>query len=484
MKKFTLPNLQNGQSTIELMVAIFIFTIAMAGIVVLMFGNQFISLDTEMNSDALAKAQALLEDQRALAKTNFNGIVAGVSTDGQFTKSVLVNDLNPCQKEVTSKIAWSTSGGAPKQVTLTTLITNLSEQMAVGGQCSGQNPINPALTCPNTTTIVGQQQLDTTQAIDTASATGVKAVGDKVYLSAVSANPLEKDLWILNVDPASFAISVDRTNSISTQSGGLNALEVVGNYAYGASVSGIMQLQIINISTNPPSVTTQLPLPGNTSAATAIAYRNNKIYIGTDISSGPEFFVVDVSNPLAPSVLGSYEVGGKVNQINLVGSAAYLATSNSSKQVVELNVTNPSNIIESNSYNPAGSNGALSVYFLGTKLFVGSSAGSNPNFNILNLATLSTLGSAYLPALDANTTGKAGNVVASGNMAFIGTGIGSDSRSKLMTVNVTNPAAPILCPGALRSFPNYSVVSMDFKGGYIYVALNNSLPLRIVRFNY
>ncbi len=481
----SLQNFQRGQSTVELMAAIFIFTIAMAGIAAVIFGNQFLSLDGEMNNIGVAKAQDLLEQQRANGKNNFYGVVAGVTTDGPYTKTVIVNDLNQCQKEVTSKIAWSTNGGAPKQITLTTLINNLAEELAHGGQCSGQNTNNPALTCPASVLSIGQP-IDTFQAIDSTYATGVKVVNNTVYISAMpqtSGDNSQKDFWKLNVD-SSYTFTVDRGNSISTGSGGLNALDVAGNYAYAASANGSAQLQVINISTIPPQVVATLALPSNSSPALSIVYRSGKVYIGTAASTGSEFFVVDVSNPLSPSVLGQYEVGGTVNKINVIGSSAYLATSNSSKQVIQLDITNANNPTEIFALSPSGSVGGQSLYFLGSKLFVGSLTGSNPNFNILNLANFSNLGSAYLPNLESTVTGKPNALLATGNLAFVGTEAGSDNRGKFMAINVTNPATPSYCPGSVRSFTNASVMDMEFQNGLVYLVVKNNLPLKIMRLTY
>jgi hypothetical protein len=480
---------QRGQSTVELMVAIFVFTVAMAGIAAVIFGNQFMSLDGEMNNIGVAKAQDLLEQQRANGKNNFYGVVAGVTTDGPYTKTVTVNDLNQCQKEVTSKIAWSTGQGAPKQVTLTTLINNLAEELANGGQCSGINANNSALTCPNSTEIVSISS-DTVTGI-AANPTGLKVSGSTVYLSATPLSPgdtVSSDFWVLDVN-SSYQYSINTLKTFSTGSGGLNALDIAGNYAYAASVNGSKQLQIIQLNTNPPSVVGYLALPGNTQPGLSIDYRSGKVYIGTAASAGPEFFIIDVSNPAHPSLVekGVYEVGGDVREINVIGSAAYLATSNSAKQIVQLDVLNAALISEAAVSNPSGSVGGQSLYFLGSRLFTGSNFGSNPNLSILNLANFANIGSAFLPTLSANVnnTGQPNSLLATGNMLFVGTSLGADSKSKFMAINVSSPSNPVFCsaPTATKSFSS-PVVDMEFQDGFVYLLLKNNFPLKIIKLNY
>jgi len=475
---------QRGESTLELMIALFILVVCITGIVVVIFGNQFLSLDSQMSNTALNEAQAALEQQRGNAKDNFNGIVAGTSTEASYTKTISVNNINPCQKLVTSIVAWPTQGGPPKQVSLTTLITNIAEQVALGGDCSGLGTKNPALICPNTIQTIGQP-IDTYQAINSAAATDIKVISGVVYLTSVSPLPADPDFWVLNVDPTdSYSISVDRTKSIDTGTGGLNALEIAGNYAYAASASTTAQLQIISLATAIPKVVSSFGLPGNSAAGTAIAYRNGYVYIGTDTGSGNEFNIVNVSNPASPYLVKSYFVGGKINKINMVGSLAYLATSNPNKQLLELDVTNPTAISAPYVLNPSGSNGMQSLYFLGSELYSGSTVGSNPNFFITNLATFKTIGSSTLPSFGSTITGRPNDIVATGNLVFFGTSLGSNNKGNFLVLNASNSASPVLCPGASKSFAGASVTAMDFKGGLVYLVLNNNLPLKIIQLNY
>ena len=488
---------QQGQSTLELMIAMFVMVVFMVGIVVVVFGNQFLSLDSDMSNTAINKAQAALEEQRGNAKDNFQGIVAGATTDGPYTKKITVNNINQCQKEVTSIVAWPTGSGATKQVSLTTLITNIAEQIAMGGQCSGLGVINPALTCPKAdgsgAEIIGGQQYDTNQTINGATATGVRVVNNVAYLTSVSANPADPDFWVLNIDTNNYyTVTVDRPKSINTASGGLNALEIAGNYAYAASASSTAQLQIIDISANPPTVVKSFGLPGNASAATAVAYRNGYVYIGTNTGFGNEFNIVDVSNQLSPHFVKSYAVGGKVNKINTVGNLVYLATSNPNKQLLGMDVTNPLAATAPYILNPSGSTGMQSLYFLGSKLYSGAITGSHPNFFQTNLADFSLIGSADISVLDSNVTGKINDMVATGNLVFLGTSAGSDGNGNFLILDVSNPAMPTACPNTMQTFipaisspgMDTSVKAMDFKDGLFYIVLNNNLPLIIIKPNY
>jgi hypothetical protein len=124
---------------------------------------------------------------------------------------------------------------------------------------------------------------------------------------------------------------------------------------------------------------------------------------------------------------------------------------------------------------------------LGSRLFTGSNFGSNPNLSILNLANFANIGSAFLPTLSANVnnTGQPNSLLATGNMLFVGTSLGADSKSKFMAINVSSPSNPVFCsaPTATKSFSS-PVVDMEFQNGFVYLLLKNNFPLKIIKLNY
>src|SRR3569832_1785768 len=79
MKARSFGNKKRGVSTLEVLIAFAIMTFTLTAVILVVFGNQFFSFDLQTNIEALSKAEAQLENIRALARNNFSGItpVAG-----------------------------------------------------------------------------------------------------------------------------------------------------------------------------------------------------------------------------------------------------------------------------------------------------------------------------------------------------------------------------------------------------------------------
>ncbi len=176
-----------------------------------------------------------------------------------------------------------------------------------------------------------------------------------IYLTTDSSILSAPDFYIIDArDPASSSI----ISSIHT-SPGLSSLEIAGHYAYLANQSTVSQMQILDIENreNPILISTlKLPLPtASTTApwAESIFYYKNKIYLGTRKWNGREFAIIDVSNPYLPNYLGGFETDTLVNDIYVKGNLAYLATANE-EQMIVLNISDHTNIIEIDSFSPSG----------------------------------------------------------------------------------------------------------------------------------
>ena len=57
-----------GQITVEILISLFIVVVAMSAAIMLLFGSQSISLDVELNNQALQKAGEQIENSRALSR--------------------------------------------------------------------------------------------------------------------------------------------------------------------------------------------------------------------------------------------------------------------------------------------------------------------------------------------------------------------------------------------------------------------------------
>ena len=122
-------------------------------------------------------------------------------------------------------------------------------------------------------------------------------------------------------------------------------LYLSGDYVYIATQDSSKELQIIEV-TNPAILSPigQYDLPGALKG-TDIFVRGTRAFISTQNNgSGAEFFIFEVSDPSAPSLLGSYEVNETVHSFSIVGPYALLGTNFLAQELIVLDVSVPASI--------------------------------------------------------------------------------------------------------------------------------------------
>jgi hypothetical protein len=449
---------RRGQTTLEVIIALTILTIALTSAVLVVTSGQSLSVDSEEGSQALRLAQKNIESSVSSAKADFFALASSTSVQGEFTKTVIVTNIDANTKQVVSRVAWSTDPLRTQNVELTTLVTNWQTVQDTGGDTGGSgasgNWCNPRT--------YGTVNLGAGE-----SATGLDVVSSTVYMTATASSPSKADFFIVNVsDPQNPAI----ISSIDTGPG-LNALDTTADYAYVANNKTSKQFQVIDISNKAsPVVVSSTTLPGISQEAISIFYYNHKVYIGAQKGTGPEFHVFDVSVPASPVALGSFEIGANVTSISVRSSTAYVAvsTADGGTGLELLNVSNPASISQISSLNT--NEESLGLYLVGRKLYLGAEEGDNTEFSILDITTstsIQTLGTKNIGA-DVNA------VMVRNNYAFLAT---SDSNKELQVYDISDPSN--ITPCATFNFPNFAT-SIDFENNLAYIAVRSNDGLRIV----
>ncbi|TSC69387.1 MAG: hypothetical protein G01um101456_225, partial [Parcubacteria group bacterium Gr01-1014_56] len=111
--------LKRGVSTLEILIAFAVLMLSLTAVIGVLFGTQSVFVDTETNSEALYKAHAALEEERALSRQDFLAVSTTPSTvelvgSLSYTKKMTVVDLTPCKKQATSTITWINEGRPQK----------------------------------------------------------------------------------------------------------------------------------------------------------------------------------------------------------------------------------------------------------------------------------------------------------------------------------------------------------------------------------
>ncbi len=457
--------LMTGQSTLEIIIALAILTISISAVIIISFGNQSFSIDTEVNNQALYKAKEILENARATARQNFNSLTSASTTDGMFLKETLVGNLGTYEKKITSIISWQTSPLKNQKVELSTIVSDYKSVINFGGDTGGSG-LSGDWRNPRT---LGSIDLGPGN-----SATGLDVLNKIVYLSSAASDSKKPDFYIVDATNGQSPVIVSSLNTGT----GLNAVDVAGHYAYVGNNEDDEQLQIIDVSNiNNPLLVKSYELLGVSGAGAvgnSIFYYGSKIYIGTKKATGPEFHVVDVSSATNPVELGSFEVNANVNDIYVRNDIAYIATSDN-QELILLDVFNPSNISKISGYDaPGDSEDGKSLYLVVNNLYLGRLIGGNHEehheFHILNVGSstaIQNLGSKDMAA-DVNS------VVVCDYLAFLAT---SDSNKEFQVWNISNPANI-----AFWSSFNFSQVAtgIDYEDNIIYVSVRSNDALRII----
>ncbi|MBI4084990.1 MAG: hypothetical protein HY432_00580 [Candidatus Liptonbacteria bacterium] len=463
--KIQITSSRDGQSALEILIAIGILALSLSTMIIVISGSQSVSVDSQEANQAINLARKSLENAVAAAKNDFAGLISSSSTQDEFLKEVIVEDLDVNTKEVTSRVSWVTDPLRPQKVELTTLVTNWEIFSDTGGDTGGGGPSGDWQN-PRT---LGSVDLGPGE-----EATGLDVVNKIIYFSATAASQSKADFFIVNATDGENPYIVSSLNT----GAGLNSVDTAGNFAFVANSNTDAQLQVIDISNAAsPFVANSFKLTGVAGSGAIgqkVFYLDKKVYIGTKSATGPEFHIIDVSNPNAPSEVGSFEVSGDVNDIFVFGSVAYIATSLNAKELQILNVSNPASIIEIGSFDGAGNDDGKSVFVsAGTTAYLGRAGGTQ------NLAILDVSDPASPQQLSTANLSTPSNVGVNGiyvrdYLAFLVT---DDSNKEFQVWNISSSSNPTVWSSF--NFPQVGA-DVDFEDNLVYVSVRSNDAARII----
>lgn len=471
-----------GSSTLELLIAFAVLILSITAGTLVVFGNQSVSVDTETNNEALSKAQFLLEDTRAKSRDDFSSIMPQSSVEPSgpisYTKTLDVTDIDSFTKLAKSTVAWL-SGGRTLNIVLQTLLTDPNS--ALGGDTC--NP-NFGLGWDN------PQLLGSADVGQNNGGTDVDVLGKKAYVTADASSAAKHDFYIVDVtDPTISNLPI--FGSINTGPG-LAAVHVAGKYAYVANMSTVTQLQVIDVSTpSAPAVVASLDVtaPADTAVGNSIFYGNKKVYLGLTKSSGPEFYVLDVSDPLNPSVKASFETNTGINAITMKNNIAYLAVRYGSDgvtpeqlRVMDVSQADSGIIAELNPFgpNPSTMSGeGLYISKDGKTLYLGE-GGANPSnkseFFSLDVSvpsSISQINSKYIPTSNDVTVNA---ITVRNNLAFLWT----DDTNLGFQIWDLNTLSTTTTPYGSLNTQQTATGGLDCDGNLVYTAQRSQKALQII----
>ncbi|KKU91286.1 MAG: LVIVD repeat protein [Candidatus Jorgensenbacteria bacterium GW2011_GWA1_48_11] len=468
---------RSGQSLVDILIGLAIISLGISMATILVLGGQSVLVDRGNATEARALARAGVEGAVLYVKNNWNGVSDGNyglgfangiwqlanSSDTQsiFNRVINVSTTAADQKQIKSIVSWLASPTRQLSVEQDTLVTNWNVIETSGGDAGGgglsgdwQNP----------------RTLGTIDLGPGNSATGLDVKNKIVYLSAQASDPKKPDFYVVDATDGGNPFVASSSNT----GPGLLSVDAAGDYAYAGNSDDDGQLQVIDVSNiNSPVLVASYELPGvsgSGAVGNTVFYDNQKIYLGTKRATGPEFHVIDVSNPLSPIEMGSYEVGADINDIYVLDNTAYLATANDGEEVLVLDVANPASISEVGGFNAVSGEDGKSVYLVGNKLYLGRTSGSN-DFVIADASVLQSI-----QQLSSNNLGgvSVNGIVTRDYLAFLAT---SDSNSEFQIWNIASSTAPALW--SEFNFPQVAT-SIDYEDNVVYVSVRSNDALRII----
>ena len=167
-----------------------------------------------------------------------------------------------------------------------------------------------------------------------------------------------------------------------------------------------------------------------------VATQGNFAYLIRNSATGPNFIIIDISNPAIPTLVGSMTLANIPTGVAVSGNYAYVSNSGAATEMQIINITTPATPTLTTTYNAAGTGGGLSIFAIGTTVYLGRAAnGGTGEFLILNVATPATptVTGSYGQAIGMN------EIVVAGDFAYVATNSGTQ---ELIILNLTVPAAP------------------------------------------
>ena len=301
-----------------------------------------------------------------------------------------------------------------------------------------------------------------------------KVVAVVVTTSTQLADP---DLFVVDVTNAQAPVLLAQLNL----GAGFFAVDVYNNFAFLAQDSNSLQFQVVDItSLEAPHWVTSVTLPGVTGSfpeARGVFANDNKVYVSTYETAGPELHVVDVTNPATPVVRASVAVNHSIRAATVVhvelGGAVkqylYVATSADAKELMVYDVTSASQPTFVISVDLAGTGNATAFALAGEVLFVGRQQVTGfPTVSVVSVAdpAAPTVLSQTVPLLK---SGAVVNGMAFGNGQLL---FSATDTTRPVTVCWFETIALSGCSSA-TGFP--SPGELDAQEGLAYVASNHSL---------
>ncbi len=186
------------------------------------------------------------------------------------------------------------------------------------------------------------------------------------------------------------------TRQVTVASNGTSRKTVTSNVSWNRGARGTGSVSVSTQFTNwlativrswaNPAVESSLDLT-NTNNGLKVATAGNYAYV-VRTDGTPDFVVVDISNPAAPTVVGSLSLTGSLTNVAVSGNYAYVSSTNDTGELYTINIAAPTAPVLTSTFNASGTADANGVFISGNYAYLTRNANnSNDEFVIVNITT-------------------------------------------------------------------------------------------------
>jgi len=306
-----------------------------------------------------------------------------------------------------------------------------------------------------------------------------------------------------NIRDAGYVNLVDGTYGLSTLGSQWSFSGSSDNTGTGTVFSRQVTISTVDAATkNVSSTITWSPTPYKTNSVTLVTYLTNwltntvggswtslaqagvldlsgnqnglKVQVAGDFAyvirngGSTDFLVVNITDPVAPILVGSLNSGTTLTNIAVSGNYAYVTSTSNSQEMLIIDLNNPLLPIVVGTYNASGNANAQGVAVSGDTVYLVRVSSGDAEFetiNVTNKALPVTLGT-----LNLIDTGN--EVAISGNYAYV---VSSSNTHELEIINITVPAIPTLAGFYDFAGSTTNAVTVVAYGDKIYLGNSNSL---------
>ncbi len=332
--------------------------------------------------------------------------------EGVIVPSGGTNDADT--KKITSTVTWNFTPLRNNIVSFTTYLTNFAKSIITLG-----NWAIPAV----------QSSINAAGNVD-----GVRIVveGNYAYLIRTSGSP---NFLVYDITNLAAPVQVGSL----THTSNLTNIFVSGTRAYVTGTATAAELMIVDI-TNPaaPALLGTYNAPSTEDGNDIFVSGNTGYFVRTNGASA-EFTVLNVTNPAAVTILGSLNLNSTIREVAVVGSYAYVASSDNNRELQVINIADSASPTLTGVYNAADTDDAVSVAAFESTVLLGKASGG--------LYIVSTTTPSAPTLLGTFAAGGQINDISLGNnntYAFLGT---SNTAREFAVVNIASPTSPVLLSG-------------------------------------